>query len=82
MKKATKNLLKAGTKPVNHTTQHKHEKPVCPADYPGHQFRSLTMMSDSSISSTILTRTQCSEKTAINFVYLYRKNVHKYKSCV
>jgi translation initiation factor 2 gamma subunit (eIF-2gamma) len=61
MKKETKNLLKAGTKPVNHTTQHKHEKPVCPVDYPGHQFRSLTMMSDSSISSTILTHTECSE---------------------
>jgi hypothetical protein len=59
--KATKNLLKAVRKPVINTTQHKHEKLVCPADYTGHQFRSLSMMSDSCISSTILIGTQCSE---------------------
>jgi hypothetical protein len=59
--KATKYLLTTGTKPVIHTTQHKHEKSVCPADYTAHQFRSLSMMSDSRISSTVLIRTQCSE---------------------
>jgi hypothetical protein len=39
--KASKNLLKAGTKPVIHTTQLKHDKPECPSAYQANNSKDL-----------------------------------------